>query len=348
MAANSRAPTSSKSDSCSARPELTTTTAQQHHAVRCSRHQGQMSGHNLHRRATVSELQALFDRSPAAGGPNTPDPVGHWYEAQLLHYGLAPSKNKAVAKVRLLDALRAGSLNVPKDILKVEGDLKKEWKKKDKETKSGSGSGSGGTAKSSTSGNNKRKRDDKDAGETAQTPKATAKKIKTADLAATKTETETGQKSSQSAKSSSTKKGSGGKAAIAKKNEPQKESEPAPKRQTAKRGGSTASSKTKPPAISSQGPEPKAAPKRQTARRSKPFFGGRLPTDPAIKQEYYNTPPLGSMHPSDVSPHQLTLRISAYVYPNHRPIQWAFPAMRTTGPITALRMLQTCHSHHWD
>lgn len=127
------------------------------------------SGHNLHRRATVSELQALFDRSPAAGGPNTPDPVGHWYEAQLLHYGLAPSKNKAVAKVRLLDALRAGGLNVPKDILKVEGDLKKEWKKKDKETKSGSRSG--GTAKSSTSGNNKRKRDDEDTGRPPRLPR---------------------------------------------------------------------------------------------------------------------------------------------------------------------------------
>lgn len=306
------------------------------------------SGHNLHRRATVSELQALFDRSPAAGGPNTPDPVGHWYEAQLLHYGLAPSKNKAVAKVRLLDALRAGSLNVPKDILKVEGDLKKEWKKKDKEAKSGSHSGD--TAKSSTFGNNKRKRDDEDTGETAQTPKATAKKTKAADLAATKkTETETGQKSSQSAKSSSAKKIFGEKAATAKKNEPQKEPEPAPKRQTAKRGGSTASSKTKSPAISSQDPEPKTARKRQTARRSKPFFGGRLPTDPAIKQEYYNTPPLGSMHPSDVSPRQLTLCISAYVCPNHRPIQGTstLPVMWTTGPITALRILQTCLPHHW-
>jgi len=31
--------------------------------------------------------------------------VGHWYEAQLRHYGLPPTKDKNAAKVRLLGAL---------------------------------------------------------------------------------------------------------------------------------------------------------------------------------------------------------------------------------------------------
>lgn len=52
----------------------------------------------------------------------------------MIHYGLPPSKNKAVAKMRLLDALNAGKLVVPKEIAKIEAELKKEWKKKEKES----------------------------------------------------------------------------------------------------------------------------------------------------------------------------------------------------------------------
>lgn len=51
--------------------------------------------------------------------------------------------------MRLLDALRAGNLNVPKNILEFEGDLKDEWKKTDKEAKSG---GCGHTAQSTAKG----------------------------------------------------------------------------------------------------------------------------------------------------------------------------------------------------
>jgi hypothetical protein len=91
------------------------------------------SNGSLHRRATLSDLHALFQ----PGSATTPvDHVGHWYEAQLLHYGLPPSKSKAVAKTRLLDAYRARNLVVPKDITKLEADLKKEWKRRDKESRS--------------------------------------------------------------------------------------------------------------------------------------------------------------------------------------------------------------------
>lgn len=85
-------------------------------------------------------------------------------------------KNKAVAKMRLLDAVRGGGLVVPRDILKVEGDLK-EWKRKDKEARSGAG-GAGASTGAGTgakmAGGNKRKRDGEE--ESAPTPKATAKK----------------------------------------------------------------------------------------------------------------------------------------------------------------------------
>src|SRR5947207_13115724 len=93
----------------------------------------EVSGYNRHRRATLPELQALFHPSGISG--SVKDHVGHWYEAQLLHYGLPPSKNKAVAKTRLLDAVNKGNLVVPKEIMKLEAELKREWKKKDKEAR---------------------------------------------------------------------------------------------------------------------------------------------------------------------------------------------------------------------
>lgn len=49
---------------------------------------------NRHRRATVSELKAHF------AGKDTDNRPAHWYEAQLLHYGLVASKNKGTAHKR--------------------------------------------------------------------------------------------------------------------------------------------------------------------------------------------------------------------------------------------------------
>ena len=210
------------------------------------------SGHNLHRRATVPELQTLFQ--PAAAGAAAPaDPVGHWYEAQLLHYGIAPSKNKAVAKMRLLDAVRGGGLAVPKDISKIETDLKKEWKKKDKEAKSGKSEGTetqtATTAKKTAAEANKK---------TASTAKTEAKP-----KPEPKKTTAPAKKKDETAK---------------------KDPQPAPRGQTAKRGGtrggSTASSRSNAPAPEPEPPRPR---KKQTARRS----GG----PPLVSRERKTTPP---------------------------------------------------------
>ncbi|KAJ9156593.1 hypothetical protein NKR23_g1052 [Pleurostoma richardsiae] len=88
------------------------------------------SGHNRHRRATIPELKAHFE-----GSSEAKDPPAHWYEAQLIHYGLPPSKVKGTAKMRLFEASIKGTLVVPTQIQKVEGDLKKEWKKREREAK---------------------------------------------------------------------------------------------------------------------------------------------------------------------------------------------------------------------
>ncbi|KAM7199367.1 hypothetical protein V8F20_005762 [Naviculisporaceae sp. PSN 640] len=85
------------------------------------------SGHNRHRRATLPELKAHFDTNS--------DKPAHWYEAQLLHYGLPPSKTKGTAKMRLFEAVKKGDLSVPAHITKVEAALKKDWTKLERESK---------------------------------------------------------------------------------------------------------------------------------------------------------------------------------------------------------------------
>ncbi|ETS79074.1 hypothetical protein PFICI_08927 [Pestalotiopsis fici W106-1] len=88
------------------------------------------SGNNRHRRATTSELKEHF-----ASSGSSKDKPAHWYEAQLIHYGLQPSKTKSVAFKRLFDASNTGNLSVPAHITKLEADLKKEWTKRDREAK---------------------------------------------------------------------------------------------------------------------------------------------------------------------------------------------------------------------
>ncbi|KAI1781004.1 hypothetical protein F4818DRAFT_23206 [Hypoxylon cercidicola] len=87
------------------------------------------SGHNRHRRATVAELKDHFKSGSEKDHP------AHWFEAQLIHYGLQPSKTKAVARMRLFDAVNGGKLSVPVHIKKLESELKKDWTKNERDAK---------------------------------------------------------------------------------------------------------------------------------------------------------------------------------------------------------------------
>lgn len=86
---------------------------------------------NRHERATVEDIMATLRpdlKKPKKGSIDPPkDQVGHWYEAQLMHYGLPPSKDKARAKMRLLEALNQSKLVVPPNIVKMEAEMKKEY-----------------------------------------------------------------------------------------------------------------------------------------------------------------------------------------------------------------------------
>ncbi len=91
---------------------------------------------NRHKRASIPEITAILrpDLKQSKAVPPK-DPVGHWYEAQLIHYGLPPSKDKARAKMRLLEALNTSRLVVPDGITRLEGQLKKEYTAADRKAK---------------------------------------------------------------------------------------------------------------------------------------------------------------------------------------------------------------------
>ena len=84
---------------------------------------------NRHKRASIADITEVLRpdlKKLKAGAPNK-DPVGHWYEAQLIHYGLPPSKDKVRAKMRLLENLNSSNLKVPPSIASIESELKKEF-----------------------------------------------------------------------------------------------------------------------------------------------------------------------------------------------------------------------------
>ncbi|KAJ5850091.1 hypothetical protein N7455_009947 [Penicillium solitum] len=91
------------------------------------------SSGDVHPRATDTELDVIFT-APIGHKTNVPDYQDHWYEAQLLHYGLAPTKSKAAAKMRLMDAFQDGTLEIPMEILQLEAALRKNWIKQDLES----------------------------------------------------------------------------------------------------------------------------------------------------------------------------------------------------------------------
>ncbi|CAN8105802.1 unnamed protein product [Discula destructiva] len=108
---------------------------------------------NRHRRATIPELKAHF-----SGKDKDDNRPAHWYEAQLLHYGLAASKVKGTSHKRLFDAVMKGGLTVPAHIQKIEADLKKEWTKREREAKKMM-KGSAATATAPSAKGTKRKAD---------------------------------------------------------------------------------------------------------------------------------------------------------------------------------------------
>ena len=94
--------------------------------------------HHKHTRADINTLSSLLrSETPTSPTQSTPrrfqDNASHWYQAQLLHYGLKFTKDKQIAKRRLLEALNNATLEVPSFVRDLERDLKMEWEEISKE-----------------------------------------------------------------------------------------------------------------------------------------------------------------------------------------------------------------------
>ncbi|KAI0472367.1 hypothetical protein F4859DRAFT_102373 [Xylaria cf. heliscus] len=225
------------------------------------------SGHNRHRRAAIPELKEHFKSGSDKDHP------AHWFEAQLMHYGLQPSKTKSVARMRLFDAVNSGKLAVPAHIKKLETDLKKEWAKNEREAKNAAKTTAGSTSTASAAAAGKKRKADSSnvdmtinvgginitlSANNASTSSSTAKKAKTSTTTAAPGKTK---------KDDPKKKAPAGKAA---KDSPKPKSTAAskPAKDAPKPKASTAS-KAKP---TTSTPSKKAATtttpaKKQTARR---------------------------------------------------------------------------------
>ena len=107
-------------------------------------------------RAPESELKALLN------GKAPKDQVAHFYEAQLIHYGLQRSKEKNTAKVRLQQALGQGKLKAPPPhIVDMEGQMKKDYASAVRKAKAASKSSAGKDDKGAvTKATKKRKNDE--------------------------------------------------------------------------------------------------------------------------------------------------------------------------------------------
>jgi len=104
------------------------------------------SGQNRHPRASLAELRAQL--LPG----NRIDHPAHWFEAQLIHYDLAPCKNKATARTSLLSAVISGTLAVPVHLVRLENELRNEWTKMHREARKEASAVAASTAKRRAAG----------------------------------------------------------------------------------------------------------------------------------------------------------------------------------------------------
>ncbi|KAI4160395.1 MAG: hypothetical protein LQ342_005719 [Letrouitia transgressa] len=63
--------------------------------------------------------------------PPREDKPAHFYEAQLIHYGLKPFTSKETAKKALLEAIEnaEGELKVPDSVKKLEREMKEKYER---------------------------------------------------------------------------------------------------------------------------------------------------------------------------------------------------------------------------
>ncbi|KAB5582589.1 hypothetical protein GE09DRAFT_1211229 [Coniochaeta sp. 2T2.1] len=193
--------------------------------------------HHWHRRATPAELKAHFDSG------SDKDKPAHWFEAQLIHDGLPPSKTKAVARMRLFDAVKDNikKLAVPGHIGRLEAELKKERVRNDRDVKKGVTTTT--SAKGAAGGGKRKAEEDAKGGEVKKAKGTPVKEMKV--------------KATPAAKATATHKKAADKSAATKK---ATENKPTVKKSTP----------AKPPAASKKAPEKKPDDKPVVKKQTAP------------------------------------------------------------------------------
>ena len=212
----------------------------------------------------------------------------------MVHYGLPPSKDKARAKMRLLDALNTGKLSVPASMQEVEKSLKKQYTAAERKAKAdqkaqeaikGARDHVGGPSKTKASaGNHHASAAKQAAGGEKKKSTAAEKKTKTEPKTEPKAQGAKRKRGPESGHDEPNKKSNRGQSAgprgktsargsgdpkTSAKSGPPSADNPKPRAsttQTARRGGGPPLQSR--PAIKKQSPEPSTAPprKKQTAR----------------------------------------------------------------------------------
>ncbi|KAM0724298.1 hypothetical protein Q7P37_000180 [Cladosporium fusiforme] len=130
-----------------------------------------------HPRASQPELKTLLD------GKAPKDQVAHFYEAQLIHYGLQRSKDKNTAKVHLQQALSQKKLSVPSHITDMEEQMKKEFATNVRKARIAASKALKGTESSvATPASKKRKQGSEGTGQTPATNKKTKVTMRIGDV----------------------------------------------------------------------------------------------------------------------------------------------------------------------
>ncbi|KAL0930118.1 uncharacterized protein CTRU02_214938 [Colletotrichum truncatum] len=256
------------------------------------------SGH-VHRRYTLPELKAHFK-----GTGTVKDHPAHWYEAQLLHYGLPKSKVKGTAKLRLMDAVNAGTIAVPASLTALEREMKKEWTKANKSLSKPSGN--------SKVGATKRKATDVQVSSTGGASVSVSVTVKH-ELASPSPAKKSRTTTKPAAKVPTVAAKNTPKAAPQRKPSTSAPSSSTPRKQTARRGNSNVGGRIKHEpdikdefgddahfgsssfsASSYYDTAPAASPpptaRKQTARRARPFLSGRIRREPGLRDEFIDNP----------------------------------------------------------
>ena len=252
-----------------------------------------VGNNHRHPRASVSELRDFLMPKKSGPGPGpAKDQVAHWYEAQLVHYGLPRVKDKNAAKVRLTNAVSARTLKVPEYVSSMEEGMKKEYAVALRKGKQA------GAEKTPAKGK-KRKADDAEAALPAGKMSFTWSKDGEMRVEA---ERFAGSVASASKKAKTTPKP---KPETKAKPEAKstKQTTTTPKPRTASASAAKALPSPARPAAASASPTSRANRLKQTARRSKNFAypsSSTRPAQPSSQQTYDHTPTSFHNHDHDL------------------------------------------------